>query len=74
MSWSVLVVAGGVAGIVFWGGFNWTLELTSTEGFCISCLGMGQCLSGGPANHSLEKHIRRSRDLLGLPCAEDLDL
>jgi cytochrome c-type protein NapC len=30
MSWSVLVVAGGVAGIVFWGGFNWALELTST--------------------------------------------
>lgn len=26
-----------VAGIVFWGGFNWTLELTNTETFCISC-------------------------------------
>ena len=26
-----------VAGIVFWGGFNWTLELTNTERFCISC-------------------------------------
>ena len=25
------------AGIVFWGGFNWTLELTNTEPFCISC-------------------------------------
>ena len=25
------------AGIVFWGGFNWTLELTNTETFCISC-------------------------------------
>jgi len=25
------------AGIVFWGGFNWTLELTNTEAFCISC-------------------------------------
>jgi len=25
------------AGIVFWGGFNWTLELTNTEKFCISC-------------------------------------
>ena len=26
-----------VAGIVFWGGFNWALEATNTESFCISC-------------------------------------
>ncbi len=26
-----------IAGIVFWGGFNWALELTNTEKFCISC-------------------------------------
>lgn len=25
------------AGIVFWGGFNWSMELTNTEAFCISC-------------------------------------
>jgi len=25
------------AGIVFWGGFNWALEITNTETFCISC-------------------------------------
>jgi cytochrome c-type protein NapC len=25
------------AGIVFWGGFNWALEMTNTEKFCISC-------------------------------------
>jgi cytochrome c-type protein NapC len=25
------------AGIVFWGGFNWALEITNTEKFCISC-------------------------------------
>jgi cytochrome c-type protein NapC len=25
------------AGIVFWGGFNWALEATNTEKFCISC-------------------------------------
>jgi nitrate/TMAO reductase-like tetraheme cytochrome c subunit len=37
MSWSVLVVAGVVAGIVLWGGFNWALELTNTEAFCVSC-------------------------------------
>jgi len=28
---------GFVGGIIFWGGFNWTLELTNTEEFCISC-------------------------------------
>ncbi|MEY8205130.1 MAG: NapC/NirT family cytochrome c [Bermanella sp.] len=28
---------GFFAGIIFWGGFNTTLELTNTEGFCISC-------------------------------------
>ena len=26
-----------VLGIAFWGGFNWALELTNTEQFCISC-------------------------------------
>ena len=26
-----------VAGIVFWGGFNTSLEITNTESFCISC-------------------------------------
>jgi cytochrome c-type protein NapC len=37
MSWSALVVAGFAVGILFWGGFNWALELTNTEAFCISC-------------------------------------
>jgi cytochrome c-type protein NapC len=26
-----------VSGIVFWGGFNWAMELTNTEQFCIGC-------------------------------------
>lgn len=32
-----LVFSGFLAGIIFWGGFNWSLELTNTESFCISC-------------------------------------
>jgi cytochrome c-type protein NapC len=24
-------------GIVFWGGFNWSMEMTNSESFCISC-------------------------------------
>lgn len=30
------------AGIVFWGGFNWSMALTNTESFCISCHEMQQ--------------------------------
>lgn len=32
-----VLLAGFVAGIIFWGGFNWALELTNRESFCISC-------------------------------------
>jgi len=39
--WRFGIPAGGlmmfVAGVLFWGGFNWTLEMTNTETFCISC-------------------------------------
>lgn len=32
------LLAGGIAiGVVLWGGFNWALELTNTETFCVSC-------------------------------------
>ncbi len=29
-----------LAGMLFWGSFNWSLELTNTESFCISCHAM----------------------------------
>lgn len=32
-----LVLAGMVVGILLWGGFNWAMEMTNTEKFCISC-------------------------------------
>ena len=32
-----LTFGGFLAGIIFWGGFNWALELTNTETFCVSC-------------------------------------
>lgn len=31
------LIVGFLAGILFWGGFNWSLELTNTEEFCTSC-------------------------------------
>ncbi|MDB5876469.1 MAG: periplasmic nitrate reductase subunit NapC, partial [Ramlibacter sp.] len=33
----VLVLAGFVAGVIFWGGFNTALEVTNTEKFCTGC-------------------------------------
>jgi cytochrome c-type protein NapC len=36
-SLATLLIVGFIGGIAFWGGFNWTLELTNTESFCISC-------------------------------------
>ena len=32
-----LLVAGGIAGVLFWGGFNWAMEITQPESFCIRC-------------------------------------
>jgi len=32
-----LTVAGFLAGVIFWGGFNTALEATNTEAFCTSC-------------------------------------
>ncbi|TRD23251.1 NapC/NirT family cytochrome c [Palleronia caenipelagi] len=37
MSTGFLLIAGFLAGILFWGGFHWSLELTNTEEFCTSC-------------------------------------
>jgi cytochrome c-type protein NapC len=33
----LLLLIGVVVGVLGWGGFNWGLELTNTEKFCISC-------------------------------------
>jgi hypothetical protein len=33
----LLVFAGFVSGVIFWGGFNTALELTNTEKFCTGC-------------------------------------
>lgn len=35
-SLATLLIAGGIGGILFWGGFNWTMEVANTEQFCIS--------------------------------------
>jgi cytochrome c-type protein NapC len=32
-----ILAAGFVWGVLFWGGFNWAMELTNTESFCVSC-------------------------------------
>lgn len=35
--WGVILIAGGIGGIVFWGGFNTFMEYTNTLEFCTSC-------------------------------------
>ena len=32
-------LAGGgiIAGVLFWGGFHWAMEMTNTESFCVGC-------------------------------------
>ncbi|HYD68102.1 NapC/NirT family cytochrome c [Azospirillum sp.] len=32
-----LLLAGAVGGVLFWGGFNWAMEATNNEQFCVSC-------------------------------------
>jgi len=36
-SLGTLSSVGFIVGIMFWGGFNWAVELSNTETFCISC-------------------------------------
>ena len=37
-----LLVTGFLGGVIFWGSFNWSMEITNTETFCISCHEMEQ--------------------------------
>lgn len=37
ISLATLLILGFFAGIIFWGGFHWAVELSNTESFCISC-------------------------------------
>jgi len=36
-TWGAIFVVGGIAGIIFWGGFHTAMEATNTMEFCISC-------------------------------------
>ena len=37
ISAGTVIVGAFAAGIIFWGGFNWAMEMTNSETFCISC-------------------------------------
>ncbi|MDP6706521.1 MAG: NapC/NirT family cytochrome c [Alphaproteobacteria bacterium] len=37
VAWGAIFIAGGLAGVVFWGGFNTFMEYTNTLDFCITC-------------------------------------
>lgn len=34
------LIAGFLGGILFWGGFHWTIEASNSEAFCVSCHSM----------------------------------
>jgi len=36
-AWGAIFVVGGIAGIIFWGGFHTAMEATNSMTFCISC-------------------------------------
>ena len=36
-TWGAIFIFGGLAGVIFWGGFNTFMEYTNTLGFCTSC-------------------------------------
>lgn len=36
-SLGILLIAGFITGILYWGGFNWAVEASNSEAFCISC-------------------------------------
>ncbi len=41
-SWGAIFIAGGIGGVIFWGGFNTAMEYTNTLEFCVSCHEMDQ--------------------------------
>ena len=34
---ATILIVGSFGGVGFWGSFNWAMELTNTESFCITC-------------------------------------
>ncbi len=38
----MLLFTGMIVGVISWGAFNWSLEITNTESFCLSCHEMEQ--------------------------------
>ena len=52
-----------VGGALFWGLFNWSLEITNTESFCISCHAMKEYAYqeySGTAHHNNRTGVRAS--------------
>ena len=37
VAWGLIALLSFSGGIIFWGGFNWGLEATNTQEFCITC-------------------------------------
>ena len=37
-SLATLLIVGGIGGLLFWGGFNWAMEVANTKSFCIPAM------------------------------------
>lgn len=37
LPFGMVAIGGAMFGVLFWGGFNWAIEGTNTEAFCITC-------------------------------------
>ncbi len=40
LSVGFILIAGFLGGILFWGGFHWSMDMSNTEKFCVSCHSM----------------------------------
>ena len=45
-SLAAILLVGIISGVIGWGGFNWAMELSNTETFCLSC-------------HEMERNVYR---------------
>ena len=63
-----IVIGGFLGGILFWGAFNWSMELTNTEEFCTGCHTMETNLGEYRETIHYNNHSGVQGNLLRLPC------
>ena len=62
-----LLIAGFLAGILFWGGFHWSMEMTNTEEFCVGCHNLFEIGPVGVKNSGFTGQRAVGRNFVLLP-------